>query len=118
VPSVSRANLFADIPANLPAELMEALCHSECVRVERIVSRGHTSPAGFWYDQPQHEFVLLVSGGARLEFADGTPSPELVAGDWLVIPAHRKHRVAWTDPERETVWLAVHFDSQGARSRP
>jgi cupin 2 domain-containing protein len=102
-------SLFQQIPTNLPDELSEILCHSEQVRVERIVSRGHASPEDFWYDQECHEFVLLVSGRARLVFADGTPAVELVSGDWLVIPAHVKHRVDWTDPEQDSVWLAVHY---------
>ena len=102
-------NLFSAIPATLPAELVETLCHSAHVRIERIVSRGHTSPDDFWYDQAEHEFVLLISGCARLAFAEGTPLAELHPGDWLDIPAHKKHRVEWTDPERETVWLAVFY---------
>jgi len=103
------SNLFQHIPADLPAELVETLGQAEHVRIERIVSRGHASPPGFWYDQDWHEFVLLVSGRARLAFADGTPSVELGPGDWLEIKAHLCHRVDWTDPALETIWLAVHY---------
>jgi cupin 2 domain-containing protein len=102
-------NLFREIPAELPGELAESLCRSEYVRIERIVSHGQASPPGFWYDQEWHEFVLLVSGRARLAFADGTPPVDLVPGDWLEIKAHVRHRVAWTDPDQDTVWLAVHY---------
>jgi cupin 2 domain-containing protein len=102
-------SLFQQIPAVLPAELVETLCQAEYVRIERIVSRGHASPPDFWYDQEWHEFVLLVSGRARLAFADGTPCVELEPGDWLDIPAHKQHRVAWTDPQQDTVWLAAHY---------
>lgn len=102
-------SLFRRIPADLPHELLETLCQSEHVRVERIVSRGHASPEDFWYDQECHEFVLLVSGRARLAFVEGTPTVELSSGDWLVIPAHVKHRVDWTDPGQDTIWLAVHY---------
>lgn len=101
--------IFRQIPAQLPAELMETLARSEHVRIERIVSRGHVSPPGFWYDQEWHEFVLLVSGRARLAFADAPLDTELAPGDWLAIPAHARHRVEWTDPEQDTVWLAVHY---------
>ena len=101
-------NLLSPLPANLPEELVETLCQSPDVRIERIVSRGHVSPPDFWYDQEQHEFVLLVSGRARLAFADGT-TVELHPGDWLDIPAHKKHRVEWTDPVRDSVWLAVFY---------
>ena len=101
--------IFAQIPAALPEELVETLCRSEQVRIERIVSRGHASPEDFWYDQQWHEFVLLVSGRARLAFADGRAPVALSAGDWLDIRAHELHRVEWTDPGQDTVWLAVHY---------
>ncbi len=102
-------NLFLDLPAALPEELIETLLRTEQLRIERIVSRGQASPSGFWYDQDRHEFVLLVSGRARLGFDDGTPAVELGPGDWLVIAAHRRHRVEWTAPDQVTVWLAVHY---------
>lgn len=101
------ANLFADIPTQLPEELAETLLHSSQVRVERIVSRGHFSPPDFWYDQVEHEFVVLLSGAARLRFE--TAAVELKPGDWIVIPAHQKHRVDWTPPGEQTVWLAVFY---------
>ena len=103
-------NLFAAIPPSLPAELVETLTSSAAVRVERIVSRGHASPDGFWYDQDRDEFVLLVAGAARLRF-EGDPEPvELGPGDHLTIPARRRHRVEWTTPDGPTVWLAVHYE--------
>lgn len=102
-------NLLHKIPADLPEELVETLCRSAYVRIERIVSRGHVSPPDCWYDQAQNEFVLLVAGRARLEFADGTPPVNLGPGDWLEIPAHKKHRVEWTDPAQDTVWLAMYY---------
>ena len=104
-------NLFANIPRDLPEELCETLARSDAVRIERIVSRGHASPDDFWYDQEQDEWVLLVQGAARLAFADGD-EVRLRSGDWLLIPAHWKYRVAWTVPEAETVWLAVHYSRQ------
>ena len=100
-------NLFDDIPAPGPAEHFDALATGPGVRVERIVSRGHASPASGWYDQAENEFVVLLRGAARLEFEDGERLT-LGPGDWLNITAHRRHRVAWTDPEQDTVWLAVH----------
>lgn len=107
--SAPPGNLFGAIPGSLPEELVETLHASAHVRIERIVSRGHASAEGFWYDQEEHEFVVLLSGRARLAFADGTEEIDLAPGDWLDIPAHKKHRVAWTDSERDTVWLAVHY---------
>jgi cupin 2 domain-containing protein len=102
------SNLFARIPDDLPAELFETLVEGDAVRIERIVSRGHVTPAGQWYDQERHEWVLLLRGAARLAFADGR-EVALAPGDWLVIPARYRHRVAWTDPQQDTVWLAVHY---------
>lgn len=77
-------------------------------RVERILSRGAASPPGFWYEQAWDEFVLLVAGAAVLAFADGSER-RLEAGDYAILPALCRHRVAWTDPEQETLWLAVHM---------
>ena len=102
-------SLYQQIPAGLPDELIDLLCQSADVRIERIVSRGHSSPDGFWYDQEWHEFLLLMSGRARLGFDDGSPFVELNPGDWLDIKAHVRHRVEWTAPDADTVWLAVHY---------
>jgi len=101
------ANLFADLPAHLPDELFATLLDTADVRIERIVSHGHASPEGFWYDQDQHEWVVVLKGAARLRFEDGTV--EMKPGDFVNIPAYRKHRVEWTTPDEPTVWLAVHF---------
>jgi len=101
-------NLFGFIPDDLPEEFFETLVRTEAIHIERIISSGHTSPKGQWYDQDQTEWVLLVRGAARLVFEGGNEHM-LVPGDWLEIPAHQKHRVAWTDPDQETVWLAVHY---------
>ena len=105
---MTSGDLLRDLPGNLPEELVETLVESSTVRVERIVSTGHASPEGFWYDQPQREFVLVVQGRARLEFDDGE-TLSLESGGWVDIPAHRRHRVASTDSEEPTVWLAVHY---------
>lgn len=101
------SNLFDDIHADLPEELIQAILSRPNLRIERIVSQGHASPEGFWYDQPQHEFVLLLQGWARLRFEDQTV--EMKPGSFLDIPAHRRHRVDWTSPDEPTIWLAVHY---------
>ena len=102
-------NLFDAIPAHLDDEMFETLVTGEAMRVERIVSRGHTSPSQGWYDQPHHEWVLVLKGKGVVAFENGEPVT-LAAGDYLTIPAHCRHRVAWTDPNEETVWLAVHYE--------
>jgi len=111
-------NLFANIPASLPDELATVLQEGHGVRIERIVSHGHSTPAGFWYDQPESEWLLVLKGAARLEFEDRMV--EMGPGDYINIPAHQKHRVAWTSPTEPTVWLAVHYRRQAeiAHSKP
>ncbi len=103
-------NLFADLPGHLPDELFTTLLDAAEVRIERIVSHGHASPEGFWYDQDQDEWVVVLKGQARLRFQDG--QIELEPGDFVNIPARKKHRVEWTAPNEPTIWLAVHY---GAR---
>ena len=103
-------NLFANLPTHLPEELVEILVQNNGLRVERIVSTGHASPEGFWYDQDQHEWVLVLTGRAKLLFEGDDQPVEMGPGDWINIPAHRKHRVEWTTSDEPTVWLAVFYD--------
>jgi cupin 2 domain-containing protein len=107
-----KSSLFADIPKQLPAELCQNLLTSPNIRIERIISKGHASPTDFWYDQAENEWVLLVAGQARLAFADGSYLT-LNSGDYTLLPAHCRHRVDWTCPDTDTVWLALFF-SEGA----
>lgn len=100
-------NLLHDIPASLAEEFVTVLAENAHMRIERIVSHGQASPEGFWYDQDEHEWVVVLEGAARLEFEDETI--ELVRGDFVNIAAHRKHRVAWTTPLEPTIWLAVFY---------
>lgn len=102
-------NLFADLPRTLPEELVSVLATAGGTRVERIISTGHASPEDFWYDQPEAEWVMVLSGAARLVFDDGSSSVEMQPGDHLLIPPHCRHRVAWTTPDEPTVWLTVFF---------
>ncbi|AMV32060.1 Cupin domain protein [Pirellula sp. SH-Sr6A] len=101
------ANLFTNLPSNLPDELFTTLLETDKLRVERIVSHGHSSPEDFWYDQDQHEWVLVLQGAARLSIEGDIR--ELKPGDYINIPAHHKHRVEWTTPDQPTVWLAVFY---------
>ena len=102
-------NLLAGISHELPAELLQTLLESAHVRIERIVSRGHCSPPGFWYDQPEHEWVLLLAGAARLTI-EGREPLELKPGSFVNLPARQRHRVQWTHPDEATIWLAVYYD--------
>jgi cupin 2 domain-containing protein len=105
---MSHGDLMAAIPARLADELATVLAAGRGVRIERIVSRGHRSPPGFWYDQAEDEFVLLVAGKARIEI-EHQPERTLLPGHWIHLPAHLRHRVTFTDPDRDTVWLAVFY---------
>ena len=102
-------NLLAPLPEADAAEHVDALLTRPGLRVERIVSRGQASPPGFWYDQPEAEWVLVLTGSARLRFADETEARLLGPGDWLDIAPHRRHRVDWTDPDVPTVWVAIFY---------
>jgi cupin 2 domain-containing protein len=104
-----KGTLLEGIPAELPEEISQTICSTDSVRIERIVSRGHASPEGFWYDQEENEFVLVVRGRAGLKLENEDDIVVLKAGDYLNIGAHVKHRVEWTDPTCETIWLAVHY---------
>jgi cupin 2 domain-containing protein len=106
-------NLFQNLPIDVPEELVEVLVESKHVRIERIVSTGHASPDGFWYDQEEHEWVVVIKGEARLHFAGDDEPISMKPGDHLLIPAHKKHRVTWTTPEEPTVWLAVFYTVDG-----
>ena len=101
------ANLFADLPRDLPEEIFTTLLQAPGVHIERIVSHGHQSPDGFWYDEPTGEWVIVLKGAAKIDFEGGMV--EMGPGDFIDIPAHRKHRVAWTTPDEPTIWLAVHY---------
>ncbi|MBR9909798.1 MAG: cupin domain-containing protein [Gammaproteobacteria bacterium] len=106
-------NLFANLPEQLDAELVTTLLRQDRLRIERIVSQGHTAPAEGWYDQAEHEWVLVLQGGGTVEFEDGD-RVQLGVGDHLNIPAHSRHRVVWTHPDKLTVWLAVFYPAEPA----
>lgn len=109
---VQQGNILSNLPASLPDEIIEILVESVNVRIERIISKGQVTPEGEWYDQERDEWVLLLSGGAGV-LIEGENSPRVMnQGDYLMIPAHCRHRVAWTDAKEKTVWLAVHFGAQ------
>ncbi|MBN0989459.1 cupin domain-containing protein [Amphritea pacifica] len=101
-------NLLTNIPAQLPGELFTTLLENNHLKIERIVSRGHHSPENYWYDQDQHEWILLIQGTAQIGYPD-SQSRTLHCGDYLHIPAHRRHRVEWTSPNEDTIWLAIHY---------
>jgi cupin 2 domain-containing protein len=102
-------NLFGGIPEDIPEEIIDVLLKTPGFFLERIVSAGQATPPGQWYDQETDEWVVLLAGAAGLLFAGDAEVRVLSPGDYLLIPAHCRHRVEWTDPARQTVWLALHF---------
>jgi cupin 2 domain-containing protein len=104
-------NIFANIPPEKTEEFFQDILKSGSFRLERIVSHGERSPEGFWYDQEENEWVLLLAGSAEISFADGR-RVSLLPGDHLLLPKHVRHRVERTDMMQNTVWLALHFDGE------
>lgn len=105
-------SLFDRLPVAPSDEVVETVLDASGVRIERIVSHGHVSPEGFWYDQPHGEWVLLVRGGATIRLEDPEEQVTMAPGDYLWLAAGRRHRVETTDPR--TIWLAVHLPSSRA----
>ena len=108
-------NLFDDAPDKSPEEICDELIRGGRFKLQRIVSSGQATPPGEWYDQSQDEWVILLSGAARLRFdadRDEGETVELRPGDYLNIPAHARHRVEWTDPEQKTIWLGLHYEAE------
>jgi cupin 2 domain-containing protein len=108
----ARGNLWVALPPAGDEEQVQALLSQPGIRIERIVSHGQASPPGFWYDQEEGEFVLLLAGAATLslQIADGVhETVALCPGDWLHLPAHCRHRVDATAHGQPTVWLAIFF---------
>jgi len=102
-------NIFANIPDTLTEELFTSLVKQDNVHIERIVSKGHSTPPNQWYDQAQDEWVIILQGQAVLIYEQNLQTLSMVAGDSVFIPAHTKHRVEWTDPDIQTIWLAIHL---------
>lgn len=110
--TLQQRNLLADLPAPGPEEAFEALLETPGWKLERIVSHGHATPPGEWFDQERPEWVMVLAGRAGLRIAGEANIRELAPGDAILLPAHARHRVEWTDPGIPTVWLALHFDPQ------
>ncbi len=103
-----KENIFDLIPDTFTEELTNTIFKSDKIRIERIVSAGHTSPQKGWYDQDENEWVILLEGYAGITFKD-TNEILLIPGDYFFIPAHKKHKVTFTSKKRKCVWLAIFF---------
>jgi len=105
---IKSSNIFEAIPKTLDTEAVSTLIQKGDLKVERIVSKGHTSPESGWYNQAQDEWVIVLKGAATISF-EHKEEVNLQAGDYINIPCHTKHKVSWTQPENETIWLAIHY---------
>jgi cupin 2 domain-containing protein len=110
LPPTPAGNLLENLPPSLAHEQFEDLLHGDSFVLRRIVSLGHVTPPGEWYDQPDDEWVVLLSGAATLQLEGEATVRTLQSGDWILLRAHVRHRVEWTDNAQHTVWLALHFD--------
>jgi len=100
-------NIFKNIPKEISEEIFEEIFSNDIIRIERIISKGQSSPTDFWYEQQENEFVILLKGKATISINEN--KIQLNSGDYINIPAKVKHRVEWTDPNNETIWLAVFY---------
>lgn len=101
-------NIFNNIPLPKQDEYFENIIKNDTLKIQRIVSHGHASPKSGWYEAATDEWVILLEGAAKLSFKNGKEI-SLSIGDYINIPAHSKHKVSWTKPECNTVWLVVHY---------
>jgi len=105
---MEKSNIFKSIPKHLDKEIFDLIVQKGDLKIERIVSQGHVTPDNEWYDQEKDEWVIVLEGAAEIVFEESDVI-KLKRGDYVNIPAHTKHRVAWTAPDLETVWLAIHY---------
>ncbi|SDZ77786.1 cupin domain-containing protein [Microbulbifer marinus] len=101
-------SIYSNLPDDHTTEHFFDLIRTENVRIERIVSHGQNSPESGWYDQDEHEWVIVLEGAGTIQFEDGREIT-LDKGDYINIPAHARHRVSWTEPDKMTLWLAVFY---------
>lgn len=101
-------NIYQFLPKDMKQEHFDDIIRSSTVRIERIISKGHTSPEEGWYDQEENEWVIVLRGAGKIEFEQGQETL-LQEGSYMTIPKHVRHRVSWTDPDQDTIWLAVFY---------
>lgn len=105
---MEKSNIYQKLPASFNDESFDDLLSHPGIRIERIVSKGHSSPASGWHEQEENEWVMVLKGCGVLEFEDGREL-RLTEGDHVNIPRMVRHKVKWTDPDAPTIWLAVFY---------
>lgn len=108
--NIETINIFSNLPSDLKEEVFETIHEDGSFKLERIISSGQATPEGKWYDQERDEWVILLSGSAGLKIEGEDEIISLKPGDYIMLPAHVKHRVEWTDEKEPSIWLALHFD--------
>lgn len=103
------SSIFSNIPDSITEEIFETLLRTDHFKLERIISSGHATAPGEWYDQDNNEWVIVLSGSASLLFEGSEEVLVMNPGDYVFIPAQRRHRVEWTDASQKTIWLALHY---------
>ncbi|MBP1747663.1 MAG: cupin protein [Deltaproteobacteria bacterium] len=106
---MKKDNIFSRIPNTIPDEIFDTIIQNDNVKIERIISDGHTTPIDRWYDQERDEWVILLKGIAEILFENEPQPVTLKPGDHVLIPAFCRHRVTRTDEKQPTVWLAIHM---------
>jgi cupin 2 domain-containing protein len=106
---INSGNLFSNIPHHMGDEVFDTILAFDGCEIKRIISKGHQSPPDYWYDQERNEWVVVLKGAAALKFKNEDNVVEMMPGSYVHIPAHCKHRVEWTDPDVETIWLAMYY---------
>ena len=106
---IKAGNIFSNIPRHIDDEIFDTILTSDGCEIKRIISKGNQSPPNYWYDQERSEWVMVLKGAAELKFENSNKTVDMMPGDYVLIPARCKHRVEWTDPEVETIWLAMYY---------
>ena len=109
MPEITDKNIFNEIPKQIPDEIIECVLSNDNITIERIISKGHNTPIDQYYDQEKSEWIIILQGQAVLSFEEPHKEVRMKVGDYLLIPAHKRHRVEWTKPDSETLWLAIYF---------
>jgi len=105
---MKKTNIFKAIPKDLKKEFFKQLLCKNNLKIQKIVSKGHSSPKSGWYNQNDNEWVIVLKGKAVLSFKNAK-DVTLKKGDFINIPTNVKHKVSWTKPNKKTIWLAIHY---------
>jgi len=102
------SNIFEHIPKDLQEEIFEDIVKTDKLQIQRIISKGDSTLDSKWYNQTDNEWVIILQGEAILSFKE-SKDIKLKTGDYINIQAHIVHKVLWTTPDTETIWLAIHY---------